>query len=388
MARRTKKLWRISPVPMAALALVLVACGPASSPADRPQSAAHEGVPSALDDPANPAFPAPLIDLDHLVSGGPPPDGIPPIDHPRFQHAAKVDWLSENDPVLSLTVGKETRAYPLQVMTWHEIVNDTVGGVPVAVTYCPLCNSGVAFEREVGGRLLDFGTSGLLYADNLVMYDRQTESLWPQLTGQASVGALTGTRLRAIPMGVVGWGQFRTAHPEARVLNRYDFGYRDYGTNPYIGYDEPNGSLLVAPPGDIDDRLPVKQRVIGIRIGDDALAVSRDRVEKAGVVKVDVSGRNLVIFHAPGQVSALDTPRIANGREIGSVGVFEPRADGRQLTFQRQGQVFVDHQTGSRWNIMGEAIAGPLEGARLPAQRHLDTFWFDWVAFQPDTRLE
>jgi len=171
---------------------------------------AREGVPSALDDPADPVFPEPLIDLDHLVSGGPPPDGIPPIDDPQFE--PRGVWLGEHEPLLSLTVGGETRGYPLQVMTWHEIVHDTAGGIPVAVTYCPLCNSGVAFERHVGRRLLDFGTSGMLYADDLVTYDRQTESLWPQLTGQASVGVLTGTRLEAIPMGVVGWGQFRTAH--------------------------------------------------------------------------------------------------------------------------------------------------------------------------------
>jgi len=393
VVRPNRKLWRIVPVSLAALTLLLVACGPDGGPSpdrgpsDRPQSADRGDLPSALDNPADPAFPAPLIDLDHLVSGGPPPDGIPPIDDPKFQTAAEVDWLEETDPVLSLTVGEETRAYPLQVMTWHEIVNDTVGETPVAVTYCPLCNSGVAFERDVDGRLLDFGTSGMLYADNLVMYDRQTESLWPQLTGQASVGALTGTQLEAIPMGIVGWEQFRTAHPDALVLTR-DTGFdRSYGFNPYPGYDDPDGSLLVEPPGGRDPRLPVKERVIGIRVGDDALAVSRNRVAEAGVVEVLLGGRDFVILYAPGQASALDTAEIPEGQEIGSVGVFEPRADGRQLTFQRQGQVFVDHQTGSSWNVLGEAIAGPLEGTRLPAQRHLDTFWFAWVAFQPDTEL-
>lgn len=373
---------------IAALAVFLGACSADHATPKQEQPSKREDVPSALDNPSNPAFPAPLIDLDHLVSGGPPPDGIPPIDHPRFMRATEVDWLSARDPVLALTVGEETRAYPLQVMIWHEIVNDTVGGIPVAVTYCPLCNSGVAFQREVDGRVLDFGTSGLLYADNLVMYDRQTESLWPQLTGQASVGVLTGTTLRAIPMGVVGWQQFRSAHPDARVLNRYDLTYRDYGSNPYIGYDEPNGTLLVAPPGAADERLPVKQRVIGIRVGGDAVAISRDEVARAGVLEVRVGGRDLVILHTPGQVSALDTPQIADGREIGSVGVFEPHAGGRQLTFRHRGGVFVDDQTGSRWNILGEAVAGALKGVRLPEQRHLDTFWFAWVAFQPATRLE
>lgn len=347
----------------------------------------HERVPSALDNPRDPSFPAPLIDLDHLVAGGPPPDGIPAIDHPRFQPAADVDWLNPADPVLSLTVGGETRAYPLEVMTWHEIVNDTVGSVPVAVTYCPLCNSGVAFERQVGDRLLDFGTSGLLYADNLVMYDRQTESLWPQLTGQASVGAMTGTQLTAIPIGVVGWQQFRSAHPDALVLTRRTGFDRDYGRNPYVGYDQPEGGLLVDPPGGTDGRLPVKERVIGIRIGDDAVAVPRARVSAVGVLRIRVAGVDLVLLHVPGQASALDTERIRDGRDIGTVGVFRPVARGHRLTFQRRGPWFVDRQTGSRWNVLGQAVGGPLAGARLPEQQHLDTFWFAWVAFQPETRL-
>jgi hypothetical protein len=240
----------------------------------------------------------------------------------------------------------------------------------------------------VGDRVLNFGTSGLLYADNLVMYDRQTQSLWPQLTGLASVGVLTGTQLEAIPMGVVGWAQFRAAHTDSLVLTRETGFSRDYGRNPYVGYDEPEGGLLVEPPGGIDDRLPVKQRVIGIRNGDDSLALSRDRAVDTGVVEVRVGGREVVVLHAPGQASALGSERIDDGQEIGSIGVFEPRARGRALTFQRNGDRFVDDQTRSRWNILGESIGGPLEGARLPAQQHLDTFWFAWVAFQPDTRLE
>lgn len=361
--------------------------GPGPTTSLEQPSAGRERVPSALDDPRDPSFPAPLIDLDQLVSGGPPPDGIPAIDDPRFQPAADVDWLTAADPVLSLTIGGEIRAYPLEVMIWHEIVNDTLGGVPIAVTYCPLCNSGVAFEREVGDRLLDFGTSGLLYADNLVMYDRQTESLWPQLTGQASVGAMTGTQLTAIPIGVVGWQQFRSAHPGALVLTRRTGFDRDYGRNPYVGYDEPEGGLLVEPPGGTDNRLPVKERVIGIRIGDDAVAVPRAWASAAGVLRVRVAGVDLVLLHVPGQVSALDAERIRDGRDIGTVGLFRPIARGRHLTFRRQGRWFVDRQTGSRWNVLGEAVGGPLSGARLREQVHLDTFWFAWVAFQPDTRL-
>ncbi len=377
-------------------ALLLTSCSGGSG-TDRPSAPAtsfaqpspdaREDVPSALDNPRHSDFPDPLIDLKHVISGGPPPDGIPPIDDPKFQPASTVDWLEPTEPVLALTVDGETRAYPLQVMTWHEIVNDTVGGVPVAVTYCPLCNSGVAFHRRVDDRLLDFGTSGRLYADNLVMYDRQTESLWPQLTGKASVGVLTGTQLTAVPMGVTGWDQFRTAHPKAWVLTRDTGHERDYGHNPYAGYDDPDGKLLVEPPAGRDPRLPVKERVIGIRLGEQALAIPRHAVADAKVLTVTLDGRELVVWHQRGQSSALDDATIAKGREIGTVGVFEPQVRDRRLTFAATGDGFRDAQTGSTWNVSGEAVAGPLKGEQLDPVVHLDTFWFAWVAFQPKTTL-
>jgi len=377
--------------------VTLAACGsgsesdadPDGKPAGGSPEAAgpREDVPSALDDRRHPDFPDPLIDPDEIVSGGPPPDGIPPIDEPNFQPASDVDWLDDDEPVLSLTVGAETRAYPLQVMTWHEIVNDTVGDVPVAVTYCPLCNSGVAFERRAAGRLLDFGTSGQLYADNLVMYDRQTESLWPQLTGQASVGFLTGTQLKAIPMGTVGWADFRTAHPDAPVLTR-DTGHdRPYGQNPYVGYDDPDGELLFDLPGPEDPRLPVKERVVGIQGAGDSLAVRRSWIAEERVVTIMVGETDLVIWHRAGQVSVLDDEEIAGSREVGTIGVFEPRAGTRLLTFAPVAEGFRDDETGSTWNVLGRAVSGPLKGEQLRPQPHLDTFWFAWVAFQPDTRL-
>lgn len=235
----------------------------AVQPTALPQAGAgpHEKVPSALRDMNDSAFPPPLIEPDDIVSGGPPPDGIPAIDEPTFIRAADVDWLDGAEPVLLLTLAGETRGYPVQIMTWHEIVNDTVGGVPVAVTYCPLCNSGVAFERQVGGRLLSFGTSGRLYADNLVMYDRQTESLWPQLTFTAAVGVLTGTKLTPHPLQAVSWDEFRAAHPGAWVLSR-DTGFtRDYGHNPYVGYDNPDSRPLFPVP-DADHRERLKERAL------------------------------------------------------------------------------------------------------------------------------
>ena len=359
-----------------------------SDPAPQDEDLGSDEIRSALEEPDQPEFPDPLIDLDQLLSGGPPPDGIPSIDRPQFESVADVDWLDPDEPVLSLTVDGETKAYPVRILTWHEIVNDRLAGVPVAVTYCPLCNSGVAFERTVGGQITTFGVSGKLYADNLVMYDRRTESLWPQLTGRASVGTLTGTELESIPMGTVGWDQFRLEHPSALVLSR-DTGFgREYGENPYVGYDDPDSDPLFALPGTPDSRLPLKARVVGVGEGDQAVAVPRTLLAEVGVQHVTVGGNRIVLWHVPGQRSALDTQLIPNGAEIGTVAAHVARADGRALDFLRTGaDTLRDEQTGSTWNVFGRAVSGPLRGQQLDAVEHLDTFWFAWVAFQPDTRL-
>ncbi len=347
----------------------------------------RESGPSALRDMRDASFPTPLVDPELVLSGGPPPDGIPAIDEPRFQRAGAVTWLGDTEPVLALTLGGETRGYPVQVMTWHEIVNDTVGGIPVAVTYCPLCNSGVAFERTVADRVLTFGTSGRLYADNLVMYDRQTESLWPQLTGQASIGTLTGARLRAVPMGAVGWRDFRAEHPDAWVLSRVTGFDRPYGRNPYTGYDEPGSRPFFELPGPVDERLTAKTRVVGVQRGGDVVAVTRDRLAREQVVELSVGGAPLVLWHRAGQASALDTERIKDGADIGTVAAYDPVVAGRRLHFTADADGFTDHETRSRWTVLGRADDGELAGRQLSAVTHLDTFWFAWVAFHPDTTL-
>ncbi len=381
---------------LAALAgmVVLSACSghaapgaPADAGSVPPGREASDEGPSALEGRFDDRLPEPLVDPEDVRSGGPPPDGIPPIDEPSFEAAEAVTWLEPDEAVLSLTVEGETRAYPLRIMTWHEIVNDTVAGVPVAVTYCPLCNSGVAFVRKAGGRVLTFGTSGMLYADNLVMYDRQTESLWPQLTGEAAIGVLTGQRLDAIPMGTVAWSDFREGHPESLVLSQ-DTGFdRRYGANPYVGYDNPNGGLLFGLPDDPDQRLPIKQRVIGLAAGSASVAVVRVGLEGRGPLDVRVGRGVLTLWHLPGQRSALDAPDIADGDDIGTVRVFDPVVEGRRLHFTRRDRLFRDEETGSLWNILGRSVRGPLKGSVLSPAEHLDTFWFAWATFHPDTTL-
>ena len=203
------------------------------------------------------------VPLTDIRSGGPPPDGIPPIDDPVLVDVERADrWLSPQDPVLVVDADDDPRAYPLAILTYHEIVNDVVAGTPLVVTYCPLCNSGVVFERTVGGDVLDFGTSGRLWRSNLVMYDRATRSLWSQFTGEAIVGDMLGTRLRRRPAQIVAWSEFVALRPDGRVLSR-DTGHdRPYGTNPYVGYDSGETPLLFD--GETDDRLPVMARVVAV----------------------------------------------------------------------------------------------------------------------------
>lgn len=345
-----------------------------------------ENVMSALTNPAAKNLPKPLVDVRRLVSGGPPPDGIPSINEPKFDRAGDVDYLASREPVLALEIGGEARAYPVQVLIWHEIAIDTVGGVPVVVSYCPLCNSALAFDRRAAGRVLTFGVSGRLYNSDLVMFDRQTRSLWPQLEGRAVAGVLTGTRLRAYPVQTVPWGEWRDAHPDGLVLNRNTGHDRAYGQNPYTSYDRP-GTKPFLLDVDPDGRLPAKARVVGLGEGRDAVAVTTDRLLRDGTLELSVRGSPVVLFAEPGQASALDKATIAAGRDVGVTGAFSPLLGGRHLTFVRSNGGFVDKQTGTTWSVLGRGERGPLTGSQLRPVTFVDTFWFAWALFQPATHI-
>jgi hypothetical protein len=350
------------------------------------ESSPREDVPSALDGLDRDGLPAPLVDPAEIISGGPPPDGIPPVDEPRFLEAGDVRFLDDDEPVLALRIGADARAYPVQIMIWHEIVNDVVGDVPVTVSYCPLCNSAVAYDRRVGKRLLDFGTSGRLYQSALVMYDRQTESLWSHFTGQAIAGALTGTKLELFPLATVSWADWREANPDGVVLSQETGHRRNYGRNPYPGYDDVSTNPFLFE-GKIDGRLAAKTRVVGIRDGDASVAVLHDHVSDRRVVDVELAGRRLVVWAKPGTASALDASEVAEGRDVGATGVFIPAPRGQQLHFEAAGDTFTDRETGSTWDVLGRATAGPLAGQTLEPVEHVDTFWFAWAAFRPDTAI-
>lgn len=330
------------------------------------------------------------VPLDQIVSGGPSKDGIPAIDRPRFVSVAEADrWLKLREPVVVLDLGGQAKAYPLQILIWHEIVNDEVGGQPVTVTYCPLCNTALAFDRRYQGRLLDFGTTGRLRLSDLVMYDRQTETWWQQATGEALVGELTGGKLTFIPAPLVSWGEFKMNYAEGLVLSKNTGFSRPYGRNPYEGYDEarsgPFQRFFSRP---VDTRLPPKERVVTIEGEGEVLGVAFSRLQEARVINAAAGERPVAVFWAPGTASAVDRGEIAAGRDVGATGVYDRRFEGRTLTFEPAGDGrFRDRQTGTVWNVLGRGVEGPLTGRRLVPIVHGVPFWFAWAAFRPDTRL-
>ena len=258
------------------------------------------------------------VEFDEIMSGGPPKDGIPSIDRPEFKPVAEADHLKPTEPVIGLVVNGDARAYPLGILIWHEIVNDTVGGVPVIVTYCPLCNSAVVFDRRVAGTVTEFGTTGKLRNSDMVMYDRDTESWWQQFLGEAIVGERTGTRLRMLPARLESWAHFAERHPEGQVLVPTNPSMRRYGANPYVGYDSASVPFLYI--GDYPDDIAPMARVVAI--GDEVWSL--DLLREKGRVE---SG-DLVLTWEAGQNSALDSRRISSGRDVGNVVVQRRGADG------------------------------------------------------------
>jgi hypothetical protein len=329
------------------------------------------------------------VPLGEFASGGPPRDGIPPIDDPKFVSTSKANsWLAAREPVIALALGGRARAYPLQIMTWHEIVNDNFGDRPIGVTFCPLCNSSVVFDRRVSGRTLRFGTTGNLRKSDLVMWDDETESWWQQLGAEAIVGELTGTRLRVLPSQILSWGDFTRRYPDGEVLSR-DTGFtRSYGENPYDGYDDVDSPPFALGRNELDGRLPPKLRVSAVTVKRKTVVYPFDKLRERRLIHDDVAGVPIVVFFKRGVASALDEVRISSGKDVGTSGTFERRIEDEILKFEpvANGR-FRDRQTGSTWDISGRALSGPLAGRELSAVRHDDQFWFAIAAFFPEVEV-
>lgn len=327
------------------------------------------------------------VPFEEILSGGVPRDGIPPIDDPKFTTIVGASaWLSDEEPVIAFEVDGDARAYPLQIMTWHEIVNDEVGGIPVVVTFCPLCNAAIVFDRRIDGKVYDFGVSGNLRNSDLIMWDRQTESWWQQFTGEAIIGELAGKRLSFLPASIVAWSDFKIVNPQAKVLSRDTGHSRPYGQNPYAGYDRADNPPFLFK-GKPDGRLLPKERVVAVTVGNTDVAFPFSLLAKERLVTYALDGRDIVVFFKPGTRSALGSREIASAEDVGAAAVFEAHVGDRTLNFRAQGDVFVDEQTGSRWNIIGQAIEGPLRGKKLAPVVHANHFWFAWAAFKPGTTI-
>lgn len=276
------------------------------------------------------------VPLDQILSGGPPKDGIPSIDHPKFisiQEASKQ--LSDKEPGLAIEINNVNRFYPFQILVWHEIVNDTINGKRALVTYCPLCLSGIVFDPIVSGERVEFGTSGKLWNSNLVMYDRKTNSLWSQILGEAIVGDMTGTKLKVLASDQIRFGEWKKLHPNGEVLSRDTGATRFYGQDPYGDYYTTPGTFF--PVDKKDSRLPEKEFVLGVVVNGKAKAYWPAAVKKVGTVEDKFEGKIIVAKYE---------------EDIDAVRLFEKKSDG----------------TLERINPFG-------------------TFWFSWVAAHPDTEL-
>ena len=242
------------------------------------------------------------------------------------------------------------------------------------------------YRRTVDGTILDFGTTGALRHSNLLMYDRQTESWWQEFGGEGVIGEYAGRKLEQLYLPIVSWQDFKDAYPDGQALSRPDSG-RAYGQNPYAGYDRP-GSEPFLFRGETDPRLPAVERVVAVERGNDAWAVSFTTLAQERVVSASVAGEDIVVFWTPGTASALDSGSIASGRDVGTAGIFSPQGpDGNDLTFapDADGRI-IDAETGSRWDIFGRAVSGPLQGAQLtPAPGRIGQLWFSWAVYRPDT---
>ncbi len=326
------------------------------------------------------------VPLTEFSSGGPPRDGIPPIDDPKFIAVKEADeFLDDGEPVIVVEIDGKARAYPIQILTWHEIVNDKLNGEPILVSYCPLCDSALVFDRKLDGKTLTFGTTGNLRKSNLVMWDRQTESWWNQIGSKALVGDLTGKKLTQIPSQTLAWGDYKKQFADGEVLSR-DTGFdRDYGSTPYAGYDDPGNDDTRGV--DADSRLPAKERVAAVSKGAKTIVVPFGALEKQPVFNTKIGERPIVFFFKRGVKSALDSGAIKDSRDVGTASVFDRRLDDRTLTFKEKSGKFVDSETGSVWDFTGKAKSGPLKGKKLRKVASDNHLWFAIAAFFENPKI-
>ncbi len=337
------------------------------------------------------------LDVRNLSSGGVPRDGIGSIDAPRFAPVSDApDYMRAEEPVIVLKLNGDVRGYQLSLMTQHEIVNDVVGGEPVLVTFCPLCNTSLVFPRTLpDGTVLEFGVSGFLQNSDLIMYDRQTESLWQQITGTGLIGTHAATQLEFLPVSISSWIDFSTSYPDGQILLRPSDTERhsvtgrplsrNYDRPPYAGYDSIDSSPFLFQ-GPFDGRLLPMERVASVTVGDLDIAYPYSFLAEHPVIN-DVVGETPVVVFFDNGTESVFTARNGDFSKSGSTTLFQRSVDGTVLTFDLVDGVITDNETGTTWSLFGAALEGELAGTQLEPVVHAAHFWFAWAAFIPDTEI-
>lgn len=323
-----------------------------------------------------------------------PKGAFPVLNNPKFLGARQGrQAYFRHEPVISVAINGKAKAYPLNVLTVHEISNDTLAGRPILVTYCPLCNASVVYDRRLNHkgqeRLLSFGVSGMLRHSDMVMYDTQTETWWQQLMGEALVGELAGEELKVIPSLVISVEEFFQRYPEGQILSPETGIAGGYGQNPYVGYDHPQGLPYESfiDKDKVDKRLPPMERVVDVESQGKRKVYPFSVIAKRGVINDTFNGKHIVVFYKSGTVSVLDEKEISKSRDVGSATLFNAVLDGQRLTFEKKGNVFKDKQTGSAWDITGRSVEGPFKGRQLRMEPHSNHLAFAWLAFYPDSEI-
>ncbi len=327
------------------------------------------------------------IEFSEIISGGPPKDGIPAIDQPRFESIQPASqWIGDSEPVISVNIGGKAKAYPLQILMYHEIINDQINKKFISVTFCPLCNTSIVFDRNIEGKILDFGTTGRLRKSDLIMYDRQTESWWQQFDGSGIIGNYTGHTLEELPSQIISFKSFKENYPNGKVLSKNTGFQRPYGNNPYQGYDQiDNKPFLLQDKA--DPRLPAMERVISVRNNNSQRIYPFSALKNSFVVNDVMGDLNLVIFKAEDVLSVLDKRNISSSSMIPAYTVFSPIIDGTRLAFEYQNGNIIDKNTSSVWSALGNSIAGKLKGKQLKPIKHGIHFAFAWLAFNPESEI-
>lgn len=327
------------------------------------------------------------VPLSEIYSGGPPRDGIKPIDKPTFVSVTQArDYLDEREPVVVVNVSNQTKAYPLRILLYHEIVNDVIGGQPVLITHCPLCNTAIVFSRKIGNEILDFGTTGRVRDSNLVMYDRQTESWWQQFTGDAIVGKYSGSLLEPLNSQIASYAQFSKNYPTGLVLSQ-DTGFqRYYGETPYPGYDNLSKIPFLFK-REIDFRLPPLERVLALVSDSNSTIYPFSYLNKNPLINTSFEGRPILVISQASMFSTVDKKIIKDSNIMLTAAAFDRKVNGNNLKFQLNNDGIFDIQTQSEWNIFGEAVKGALKGTKLKQVDKNVHFAFAWLAFFPNAEI-